>query len=579
VLGLYVLCTCVMSVALARTELLPFVDYPQHLHLSRLLADYLRGVPDVRALYSLNLASYNAGFHTVTALLGLVVPIATAGRAVLGATLALFSFAGWRLVRRLALPPERAFVVLVVLPGYWLAWGFVNFGMGLAVGLLLVAQYVRPSISWTWRDDASAAALGLCALWVHLMSAALCVGICSAMLGVEAGVAFLTGASALASVRPQARRAAPLTLPIVAAALIYRAQESGSFRNYEYAQGTGEDVSVLQRVLEFPSLTAPMRSDGLDALLVGVCSAALLLGMLAAVSRPTRSAVTFAVVALGYYLLVPLEFWATSFVFPRFGVLVLLGFTLACPPARRLFGAVQRGLFVVAGVASTWLFFDLMGRAALEFEDLRRVVTSAPRVNVTGLVWRPGLQSFSLPVTLHAPAYVAAYGGGSPAFSFTRTMSLPIHYKPEREPPRAPRDLEWRPQRYDGSAAYARAFPALLIHTRKPAAPASASIPALRPGTELRELAHSGDWWLVVPLAGSDPLADGEGGAPWGAGTTTLKSVVPGSSAMGTQNSETCFSVAAFAPRRRRRSRFGASWGRRRKRRPGANGPAIGKVA
>ena len=140
-----------------------------------------------------------------------------------------------------------------------------------------------------------------------------------------------------------------------------------------------------------------------------------------------------------------------------------------------------------------------MGQARSDLAGLQRLIERAPAARVTGLLWRRTLPSFSLPVLLHAPAYLTAYRGGAPAFSFTRTMSLPIHYRPGQEPPRAPTNLEWQPKRYDPQADYARAFPLVLAHAPAGLEEPRALVPGLAPQQELKVLEREGDWWLLAP--------------------------------------------------------------------------------
>ncbi|HEU4534031.1 MAG TPA: hypothetical protein VFS00_07935, partial [Polyangiaceae bacterium] len=325
----------IFVVALFRTRSLPFVDYPQHLALAATLRRTLAGGPET-ALFETNLASYNSLFHVLVALCNVVLPIDAAGKVVLGGYVALTGAATLALLRETGRPRERAFLVLPVLMGYSIVWGFVNFGFGVAIQLLTLSRVLRrvegrapPS----WRDDAVTAALALLGVWAHLLGSALAY-----MLMLTAIVVRVQAAAEPLGARLKAalRTGAPLLPAIGYAYWVFRRQNAGPHVNYEYASSEGNDVPALAKVRDFLTYATGLRLDEQDATVLLLALALLLLG---AVLRDEADAPPpylrwFFVVSLVAYLVVPHVLWATCYVFERVSFFVVLSLLLWAPRAR-----------------------------------------------------------------------------------------------------------------------------------------------------------------------------------------------------------------------------------------------------
>src|SRR4051812_15603194 len=61
------------------TPYLPLIDYHQHVAIATLMQRFFAGGAEERALYEVNLITYNGGFHVLTALLACLVPAEHAG--------------------------------------------------------------------------------------------------------------------------------------------------------------------------------------------------------------------------------------------------------------------------------------------------------------------------------------------------------------------------------------------------------------------------------------------------------------------------------------------------------------------
>jgi hypothetical protein len=506
--------------SLWRTTILPFVDYPQHLALAAILRRMISSGAPERALFETNLASYNSLFHIVVAGLNLIFPIHTAGKLGIAAYVVLTGVAVLTLLRATGRPRARAFLVMPVIMGYSIIWGFVNFGMGVAVQLLVLARVLERSVNppddtsprW-WRRpngyDAITAGLAILGAYTHLLATALVYMLMlvaivvrvqteKAPLGLRLGRAVRTGL--------------PLLPAIAYCAWVYRRQEAG-YRNYEYASYEGNDVFAMTKVKEFFGYATGFRTDGLDAKIVSIGVGLLLLGALLRDpdDRAPPALAWLFVASLLAYFVIPHVFWATNFVFERISFLVVITAVVWAPRALPKYEASLRMMMVAVGVASAACFWDAMGTVGRETADLKQILDEAPKGRrVTGLVWHPKLESTMQWSMLHAPAYYVAQNGGEVAFSFTRTMSLPVHYRKETMPPDPPPNFEWNPQDYVASADYAKYFDLVLMKTtndddKDP----RMSVWGLH-WKEVDIVAHHGRWWIfetkrVSPDAISDP--------------------------------------------------------------------------
>ena len=496
--GVYWGCAFVFVAALWRVHTLPFVDYPQHLALAASLRRMAHAGAPERLLFDTNLASYNSLFHVLVAALNFVLPIDDAGKVVVGGYFLLMAGAALALLRATGRPRARAFLLFTVLAGFSLAWGFVNFGLGLAIELFALARLLdglttRP-LRWKW--DVKTALIALLGAYAHLMAAALVFAL--ALTVIVAAVQSERDPFALRIGRA-VRRGVPF-LPAIAYCLAITVRQSAaSYRSFEYASAEGNDVFALIKVRSFADYAAGLRADGRDAKLV---SAALFLLFISAVLRdPEDKRPSFLrwmwIASAALYVVVPHVCWATNFVFQRISFMVALTAILWAPRALPRFEWPLRVMFVTLGVSAAGNFFVAMNNVRPELADLDDILSVAPPGRrILGLVWAPTTQVMAQPVLLHAAAYYVARSGGESAFSFSRFMSLPVHYRAETLPPVPPKDFEWQPDSYDPNAAYAHYFDLVLVKTATAGEDTPrAKIWGLHAGY-VEELAHRGQWWL-----------------------------------------------------------------------------------
>src|SRR5271165_6839270 len=115
------------------TQLLPCVDYPQHLALSDIARRLSDPAAPERAEYQLNYFTYNGLFHIVVARLGTLLPIELAGRLVVAASLGAMAAAVLALVRTLGRPPVHAALFTPILFSFSVGWGFANYVLATAI--------------------------------------------------------------------------------------------------------------------------------------------------------------------------------------------------------------------------------------------------------------------------------------------------------------------------------------------------------------------------------------------------------------------------------------------------------------
>ncbi|MFI5298926.1 MAG: hypothetical protein ACHREM_12590 [Polyangiales bacterium] len=491
----------VMIAALFRTQSLPFCDYPQHLALAATLRRMLTSGAPERALFETNVLSYNSLFHVVVAALNVVVPIDVAGKIVLGAYAFLLGYGSLALLRATGRPRARAFLILPVFFGYSIVWGFVNFGLGAAIQLIVLARVLEHTDPRRHvvdphpiRRDVVTAIIALLGAYTHLLASALVYLLLLVAIVVRTQTAregwFLRVGRAF-------RIGAPLLVPVAYCVWVYRRQMTG-YQNFEYAVAEGNDSFALVKVKGFIDYAAGLRTDGLDGKVLSIALGLLVLGaILRDPDDDPHPALRWLFVASGFaYLIISHVFWATNFVFERVSFFVVITAVLMTPRALPKFEAMLRLFYVSVGLAAAGTLWGAMGAAHEELADFDRVIAEMPRARrVTGLVWHPKLESTLQWSLVQSPAYYVARNGGEVAFSFTRTMSLPVHYRKETMPPDPPANFEWMPQAYRPSATYAKYFDLVLMKTTDDdGVDPRAAVWGAHAG-EVDVVVHHGRWW------------------------------------------------------------------------------------
>jgi hypothetical protein len=360
----------------------------------------------------------------------------------------------------LGAPRWRALFLLPLAVGYTFAYGFANYGLALALQLLVFSRVVGDA-----RRSWITVVLALLGMYAHVLASAF---------------VFLLLAIVMI-VRRRVRALWPIAPAAVYCALVVLVSHGTARQNTEFLPLEGHTSSIGVKLAKLFHYVTGLRADGVDELLVMAIVAFAALGALASHERvvPVRAAL-FGTTAL-LYLVLPHVFFATPFIFERLAALAVLTLVVMLPPPRASLTRVFRGVACVSALASCGLFWDSMNRARTELADVERVIDAAPdNRRVIGVVFDPYLPSFKLRAVLHAPAYYLARHPGELAWMF-ETVSLPV--RPIRTPEqRLPVLFELNPSMYDPRAPYARYFDLVLIKARR---------------IDRAPIVHSGDWWLV----------------------------------------------------------------------------------
>ncbi len=471
-----------LVVSLFRTRLLPLVDYPQHLAIAATLRRVWLGQAPAGA-YETNLLGYNSLFHVVTALLGFAMPIELAGKLVLAGYLVVFAIALVALCDAVEVPRSRALLLVPLATGYTFAYGFANYGIALALQLIVLSRTLH-AVSGRPEPRAWVTALiALAGMYAHVLGSAF---------------AYLLLGVALVARRPAPKHAlravAPLGPAVLYCAFVALISHGTARQNTEFIPLEGRTISLGAKLTRFVHFVTGLRADGIDELLVIAVAAVAVLGALArGDDRPPPFRIAMFAVTPIAYLALPHVFFATPFIFERAAALVILTLVLAVPSPRASLERVFRGGAIVLAVVSSLLFCDAMNSARSELADLDRVLDAAPEDRrLIGLVFDPHTPSFRLRAVLHAPAYYLARHRGELAWMF-ETVSLPV--RPKRaEELRLPALFELNPTMYDPNAPYARYYDLVLV--KSPRAELDPAGLVFRDGKPRRVIAQSGAWWL-----------------------------------------------------------------------------------
>ncbi len=484
-----------ICVALFLSRSLPLVDYPQHLALAAILRRMLDPSAPERALFETNLLSYNSAFHVLVAAFNVVLPIDIAGKLVVSLYVVLAAVASLLLLRATGRPRARAFLVVPILVGYSFAWGFINFGLGLAIQLIVLSRVLdeRPR---TRRDHAITALLAVLGAWTHLLGTALGYMLMLVAIVVRAQ----TERDAFGVRLGRAVRTGLPLLPAIAyCAIVYYRQKQLAWQNFEYGAYEGNDVFAMVKVKEFTSYATGLRADLLDAKILSVGLGLLLLSALFRdeADEPPPVLRWLFVASVIAYLIIPHVFWATNFVFERLTFLVVLTAVLWVPRAKPRQEELIKLMSVSVGLAAAASFFLFMRDVARETADFDSVVADMPKGRrVTGLIWHPKIEATLQWTMIHFPAYYVARNGGEVAFSFTRTMSLPVHYKRHTLPPDPPANFEWNPGDYRHSAAFAKHFDLILMKTTHDDGKDPRASVWGHHADEVKTVLHRGRYWV-----------------------------------------------------------------------------------
>jgi hypothetical protein len=404
------------------------------------------------------------------ALLAMVLPVDTAAAVVMGGIVALTCLAVVSLLRACGRPLHRAFLACTFAINYPVAWGFSNFCLGAAIGLLVLARVIRRTGAERWTFDAFTVLLAMLGMCTHLMATCAVYALCLTVIMVRMFEAQEhMGLRLLRALRT----GLPLLPPLAYAAWVYTRQQTGHVQNSDFAALDGLDNHAWYKLLHFFQTAVGFRSDGFDQYLLRLGFISLLLAWFfrARGRRGTSLPLALLLTSCALYIFLPDVIWSTARVYQRMSLLICVFAVVATPAGNPLVDATERFVFPALAMAALAAFAQLRVSQAPILGDLRKAVDEAPRDRrVVALVDEAYLDGWGQNAVGHVGGYYVARRGGECAVSFARYMSLPVHYREETTPAAfAPGDLAWHGTgKYSPDEPYAAYFDLVLLRTKSP---------------------------------------------------------------------------------------------------------------
>jgi hypothetical protein len=460
------------------TDLLPCVDYPQHLALSDVARRLASSTAPEHADYVLDYFTYNGLFHVLVAELSKLIPIELAGRLVVCASLVATAAAVIALVRVLRRPPMYAALFVPILFSFSVGWGFVNYVLATAIAawtLVLVARVaIRPGLAGMF----AVALLGLGCAFAHVL-AMLTLCLFAVSLGPEAAWRSAPASAPrwrriLRTLLCAAAAVIPLVLGCVYCVEVYRRQYDWNPAMYRDPTIEGSVPWIWEKVVFFGAWGTGLYHDGTDQIILW--GAVVVMAWSAMLAWKRRRAwdgprddtppflAPFVAMTLAYFA-TPMVLIGTHLIFPRLSQWAVLGALLATPRFLESGKTARARAWIlrlaVAAGANTLLHCALFG---WETKDASRLIDDLPPGRAaTAVIWDPGTLTFRNGALTHLAAYYASRKHGRWAFAFARYLSVPVRFKPNSQPPWPARGWEFSGEDYDARCRYARAFPLVII--------------------------------------------------------------------------------------------------------------------
>lgn len=448
----------------------PMVDYPQHLGMAELARRMADPASPLHESFSLNYFTYNGLFHWLVAQLGHLVPIEIAGRLVAGGALALLAGANVALLRTLDRPPSYAALFVPVLFASAVVWGFLNYALGVAIGVVTLVWIVRairrPGVVAPLVVASLSLVSGFCHVLATLVSCALAIAF--APEAAWRATSHLSGKRRfLGGIGRAFVGLAPLLAGATFCIAVYLEQYQWNPASYSDPTHEGSGPPLAYRLWWFAPYTTGLHGDETDQVLL-LASVALAFAVLAGglVRRVPgdRPLILPALATLGIYLWIPMVFIGTHIIFPRFGQAVIFGLLFALPALESRWAASARRLALSLAVLTAVNLAGHMVWFGVETEGLSEVLDELPGDRkVTAVVYEPSTTSFRNGVLIHIAAYHGARNGGEWAYNFARYQSVPLNFKPNTQPGWPREGWEFYPEEYNPRCWYARVYDVVLV--------------------------------------------------------------------------------------------------------------------
>ncbi len=504
------LAVTIFALAYWLTPFPPCVDYPQHLAVGAIIRRLLVPGAAEHADYVFVPLTYNGLFHVTVALLSFVFPVEVAGKLLLSLIPVGLGASTLAILRVAGRPRWYGFLVLPFGYSYIVGWGFINYALGTPLAFFVIAWWLR------WRDGERrllpwiiGASLALA--YAHVLAMlCLCISIGVATLAWrlprEVGVSsWLRGlVTAPWPVLPAASYSVVVFLYHRAAPHIYWEQKDGTDTQawsklwHLSAYAVNNLWSQYDRALFVLSLLVVL----VLWVSVGFASVPATGREVSPSNAPRTYEREFGALAAVWfllYLITPRVFMSTWWIFERLPVWWYL-FLLAVTPRlgiemTRWLRPVAVGVGLAAACVTAHAFYripDARDADAIidDIPEGSHVLALMYSYSAAPAIWRE--------MWVHQLAYFVVRRPGKIAFDFTRYASIPVRPRDATQPPLFPSSLEWNARRYDPHAAYAEAFPLVLVRTPDGSPDEDPRERAFGfESDEVRVLSHRGRFWLL----------------------------------------------------------------------------------
>jgi hypothetical protein len=438
------------------------IDYPQHVAMGAVLHDLWAGDAYATSWYETNAFTYNAGIETAIALLSFIVSPELAGRILLSLHVLVFAAAVLSLCRYADRPRWYALLAVPLMYNHITGWGFANFVVALPWMILTAVHWMR--IVDGDRSFARLAGVLLMSgmvAYTHVL-VMLCLCVVVAVVSLEVlwkSERWHTGIKSLLV-------PAAVLVPAVGYSLgAWYWARATSTTVWEHSWAEGQDDPLWSKLRHILYNASGNFADGSDQALLAVCVVLAAVLWMGSQEQPHGRMRRLALVFIGLYAVIPKVFIATFHIYQRFLPLAAV-FAIAALPASR-----ERWVKIVSTVAALVAVVtgaNLMVRFMTipQVDDAMAIIDDAPSgQSLAGVMYDVNAPGWIREVWVHLPALYQVRKRGVLAYTFMRNESVPVHYRPGKEPPRPPGGFEWNGQLYDFEAPYARAYDLLLVRS------------------------------------------------------------------------------------------------------------------
>lgn len=469
-----------ISVPIWLPDFPPLVDLPQHAANLELARQLILGASDWQKLVHNQWFTPYYGFYLPAFVLSLFLSSVTAAKVVAAVSMLSIPAAVAVVLRRRALSPWLALLVVPGLYGFAFQWGFVSFMVACSALVLGIDAIERYFESGARQGAAAIAAYSILLFFLHAYAYGLFM--------VIYGVRWLTCSRAL--------RAVLVALPSGILALAWLAWA---------AQGPAQAKQPVLWDLGWGRIGQLMR----DLLGVDFGGAEQLLGFAIIVliclgvggSRLSRSPWRLlpVLIVVAAYFVLPNRVMGTYFTYQRFSIFILPLLLLALqsrqlPAAEAASpGGTLGGL--IAGLLVA-LVLSIQGAKAYQFDresaGFTPILQAIPeRQRVLYLAFDPQTLWYSAPSYLHFAQWYGAQKKGFVEFNFASFYGLPVVYQPPAGA-LAPPNIEWFPNQFRCDAPYVKEFGYVLVKAEIDLGEMYFDDP--RCGLSLMQ--SGGGWWL-----------------------------------------------------------------------------------